>query len=222
MRSRWASVIAIAPLAIVVGCGSSAGEASKSPATIATDARAAADAASSVHVKGSISAQGQAVPVDLRITATGAVGTGSFGGATVQLIRSGSNIYVRGAQQVFGSFLGARAAAKADDHWIEIPASLPQLAQLADLTGKSSLLQTLLTSTKPAAKHGTRVINGVTAVAISGFGSDGSGQLLVATSGKPYPVQLAAAGSTLTFSDWNSPVTVSAPTDVVPLTALTG
>jgi hypothetical protein len=45
----------------------------------------------------------------------------------------------------------------------------------------------------------------------------------VATSGKPYPLQIAKGGSesgTITFSDWNKPVTITAPSNAVDLSEL--
>lgn len=205
---------------LAVGCGS--GEASKSAPAIIKDAQAAATAATSVHVHGAVSVQGQAAPVDLRIATNGAIGTATFGGASVSLIRVDGNLYVKGAQQLFGSFLGASAAAKAGDHWVQISTSLPQLAQLANLTAMNQLVPQLLTPSVTAAKHGMRTISGSSTIVVSGFGTDGTGSLFVAASGRNYPVQLSIGNATLSFSDWGKPVSVAAPTDVVPLTALTG
>lgn len=69
---------------------------------------------------------------------------------------------------------------------------------------------------------GTRTVAGHKVVAISGFGADGTSTLLIANSGTPYPVQLVSTTGTLTFSQWNVPVTVTKPTDVVSLASLTG
>ena len=206
----------------VAGCGGSSGESSKSASTIASDASHAAAAASSMHVQGTVSAQGQNVPIDLHIGPNGAVGTGSFAGTKVDIIRSGGNIYIRGAAQVLGGFLGARAAARVDNHWVEIPVSLPQLSQFAGLTDKKQLVNDVLTSTKTPSKAGTRTVDGKKVVAVTGFGSDGTSTLLVANSGTAYPVQLVSPSGALTFSEWNAPVTVQAPSDVVTLADLTG
>ena len=162
------------------------------------------------------------MPVDVRISGSGATGTGSFGGANVQIVRVGDNIYVRGAQQVLGSFLGPAAMKKIDDHWVQIPAAMPQLQQFAALTDLKQLPGQLFSPSGTVTKAGTRTLGGSKAVALKGYGQDGSSTLLVATSGTPYPLQLQSSGGTLTFSEWNAPVSVQVPTDVVPLTSLTG
>jgi hypothetical protein len=221
-RLMAALVATTAVLTIASGCGGSGGEASRSAAQIADDASRAAAAATSVHIAGTASAQGQQVPVDVRLSTAGAVGTGSFGGTTVQIVRIGDNIYVRGAQQVLGSFLGAAAARKIDDHWVQIPAAMPQLQQFAALTDLKQLPTQLFKPAGTVTKAGTRTVNGTKAIALKGYGSDGSATLVVATSGTPYPLQLISSGGTLTFSEWNAPVSVQKPSDVVPLTSLTG
>jgi len=221
-RRTAALAVAAAALSVASGCGGGGGESSKTAKQIADDAAHAASAATSVHVAGTASAQGQQVPVDVRISNAGAVGTGSFGGASVQIVRMGDNIYVRGAQQVLGSFLGPAAAQKIDDHWVQIPASMPQLQQFAALTDLKQLPAQLFTPTGTVTKAGTRTVGGTKAVALKGYGTDGSSTLVVAASGTPYPLQLVSSGGTLTFGDWNAPVSVQQPSDVVPLTSLTG
>jgi hypothetical protein len=206
----------------VAACGGGGGESSKSADQIVADAVAAATAAGTVHVSGATSAQGQKVPVDVRLTTVGAIGTGSFAGTTVQIIRVGDSLYVQGAQQVLGSFLGAAAAKKIDGHWVEIPASMPQLAQFLGMTAFSDLVTKTLKPTATATKAGTRTVDGKKAIAVKGFGTDGASTLLVAASGTPYPLQLVSADGTLSFRDWGTAVTVTKPTDVVPLASLTG
>ena len=175
-----------------------------------------------MHVTGTASAQGQNVPVDVRLSKDGAVGTGSFGGATVQLVRIGDSLYVRGADQVLGSFLGAAAAKKIDGHWVEIPASMPQLQQFLGMTDFSDLVTKTLAPVGTPTKAGMRTVGASKAIALKGFGSDGSSTLVVATTGKAYPLQLVSGSGTLTFSDWGTSVTVQKPTDIVPLSTLTG
>lgn len=219
--TRLAAALAGAAL-LLAGCGGGGGEASKSARDIAADATAAASASGSVHVTGTAAAQGQTVPVDVRLSKNGAVGTGSFAGTTVQLVRIGDSLYVRGADKVLGSFLGAAAAQKIDGHWVEIPASMPQLQQFLGLTDFSDLVTKTLAPGGTPAKAGSRTVARRKAVALTGFGSDGSSTLVVATSGTPYPLQLVSTSGTLTFADWGTSVTVQKPTDVVPLSSLTG
>jgi hypothetical protein len=51
------------------------------------------------------------------------------------------------------------------------------------------------------------------------------GTLSVATSGQPYPVQIAkggASGGTISFDQWNASVPLTAPAGAVDLNALAG
>jgi hypothetical protein len=215
--AAWAMAGALA----LSGCGGGGGEAAKSAATIAADARRAATAASSLHVAGTAAVQGQQVPIDLRLGPGGTVGTGSFLGTTVQIIRVRDSVYVRGAAKVLGGFLGPKVAARIGNHWLQIPAALPQLAQFAGLTDKQHLVDQVLAAGRAPTKAATRTVTGQRVIPLAGFGADGSGTLDVAAKGTPYPVQLAVGGGTLTFSGWNSPVVVAAPTDVVALSDVT-
>jgi hypothetical protein len=221
-RPAGLAALAVAAVVAVAGCGGGGDEASKSAKDIVADATAAATSAGTVHVTGTASAQGQKVPVDVRLTKAGAVGTGSFAGTTVELIRVGDSLYVRGAQQVLGTFLGAAAAKKIDGHWVEIPAAMPQLQQFLGMTDFTELVTKTLTPTQTPTKVGTRTVDGKKAVAVRGFGTDGATTLVVAASGTAYPLQLVSSDGTLSFRDWGAAVTVQKPTDVVPLASLTG
>jgi len=226
MKQTWhLSTVAVAALIALSleGCGGgSSGEASKSATQILQDATAAATAASSVHVAGAVAAQGQSVPVDVSVGDKGAVGSSAFSGSKVQLVRVGEDIYVKGAAQLIGGFLGPAAAAKLDDHWLQVPTSLPQLAQLSGVTDKSTLLADAFVVSGGPRKSGTRTVGGTKTIALSGFGADGKSTLLVAVTGTPYPVELISAAGTLTFSGWNAAVSPQAPSDVVSLASLTG
>lgn len=223
MRTR--TVVASVLIGFVTaGCGGgSSGEASKSAQQVVSDASHAAAAASTVHVVGTATVQGQQVPVDLRLTADGSgVGTSQFAGTRVDLVRKGDSVYVRGAQKVFAAFLGAKAAAVIDGHWVQISTSLPQLQQFASTTDMKALVRQALTPSKTPGKTGTQTVDGRKVVAVSGFGTDGSGTLLVAASGTPYPVRMVTRDGVLNFRDWNQTVQVTVPTDVVPLSRVAG
>lgn len=203
--------------------GGSSGEAARSARQILADATHAATAATSVHVVGTITTQGQNVPVDLRLTDTGgAVGTSAFAGTKVDLVRVADSLYVRGAQEILGSFLGAKVAARIDGHWVEISTTMPQLEQLVVVTDMRRLLRQTLTAARTPAKAGTRTVDGRKVVALTGFGANGTATLLVAASGPPHPVRLVTDQGAVTFSDWNAVVSVRKPADVVSLASLIG
>jgi len=129
---------------------------------------------------------------------------------------------VRGAQKVLGQSLGSGAEKKIDDHWVQLSTSMPQLAQFAGLVSLPTLVNQYLTPTTTPTKQAVSTVGGQKVVALSGYGADGKGLLSVAASGTAYPVQLQTSVGKVTFADWNAPVTVTVPTDVVPLASLTG
>ncbi len=216
------AAVALTVASLVAACGGSSGEAGKSAQQILADARNAADAATSVHVVGSLTVQGQSAPVDVKVSTAGATGTSTFAGTPVELIRVGSNLYVRGAEDILGTFLGPKVKAAIDHKWVQIPTSMPQLAGLATATDVHQLLTQTLTPTGTVSKAGTTTVAGGKAVVLKGFGTDGKGTLLVATTGKPYPLELNDAQGKLAFSDWNTPVTAQAPAGSVSLASLLG
>jgi hypothetical protein len=64
---------------------------------------------------------------------------------------------------------------------------------------------------------GTGDVNGTPVVFLDD--SEGGGTLSIQTVGEPYPVQITGSDSEssgeINFTDWNAPVSVTAPTDVV-------
>ncbi len=65
-------------------------------------------------------------------------------------------------------------------------------------------------------KTGTTTVAGQAAVGVRDTAQ--SGTLYVATTGPAYPIQIAklgAGGGAITFSEWNRPVTLTAPTNAV-------
>lgn len=207
-------------MVLAAACGGSGGEASKSASQILTDAQNAANAATSVHLVGSVDVNGQGTPLDMKVSQNGATGTSTFAGTKVQVIRAGTNLYIRGAQDILGSFLGPKAKAAIDDKWVQIPTSIPQLESFAAATNMKTLLTQSLTPHGTVTKSGTRTVGGQKAIVLKGFGTDGQGQLLVAAKGTPYPVEFDGSQGTVTFSDWNTPVNTQPPSDSISLTTL--
>ena len=71
---------------------------------------------------------------------------------------------------------------------------------------------------------GTGDVNGTPVVFVEVKGSDGNATLAIQTVGEPYPVQLTNGESkgAITFSNWNAPVSVTAPAGAVRPDELTG
>lgn len=204
------------------GSGSSAtnGVAGKSAAQIVAAAQSAARSASSVHVAGAV-ASGEKIDLDL---ARGRGGKGSLteGGASVQLIRIGQKVYIKGSQAFYRRVGGAAAAKLLQGKWLKAPASAQDMASLVSVTDLNKLLGSLLGSHGKLAKGGTTTVDGQQVVAVKDVTKGGT--LYVATTGKPYPVELSStkggSGGQVTFDRWDQPVSLAPPANVVDLSNL--
>jgi hypothetical protein len=213
-------VIAVSALA---GCGGSSGNgvASKSPADIVAAAKVAADGASTVHVSGSTVTGGAPITLDLSLVAgRGGRGRLSENGLSFELVEIDGTIYISGSSAFYKHFAGPAAAQLLQGKWLKAPVSNSSFAGLSSLTDLRSLLDAALaTGSKTTA--GTRTINGQTVVGVRDTSQNGT--LYVATTGQPFPVEITksgAGGGTITFEEWNKPVTLTAPANAVDIEQL--
>ena len=229
MRSRSLLLTALllllpAPLA---GCGSSSsspgnGVASKSATEILDEAKTAADSATSVHVSGSVKSAGSPVTLDLNL-ASGKGGKGEIaqGGFTFKLILVGNTAYISGSSTFYKHLGGAAAAQLLAGKWLKVPVNTGEFASFSSLTDMRKLIDTALAAHGTLQKGSTSTVSGQPAIAVTDTTKGGT--LYVATTGKPYPVQLSKGGSesgTISFSGWNEPVAVEAPANSVDLSEL--
>lgn len=212
-------------LAALTGCGGSSSNnsiASKSAEQIVSESKAAADSASSVHVSGSLQSNGSPVTLDLNLVAgKGARGELSQNGASFKLILVGNTAYISGSPAFYRSLGGSAAAQLFQGKWLKASATTGEFASFGTLADMRKLIDTTLTSQGTLAKGATTVVNGQSAIAITDSSKDGT--LYVATSGKPYPIQLSKGGSEsgkIVFDRWNQPVTITAPASAVDLNEL--
>jgi hypothetical protein len=118
-----------------------------------------------------------------------------------------------------------KASAVIGDKWILVsPEDGDDPAGLSDFADKDALLTSLLASEGTATVKGTGDVNGTPVVFVEVKNSDGNATLAIQTVGEPYPVQLTNGKSkgAITFSDWNAPVSVTAPAGAVRPDELTG
>ena len=211
------------------GCGggggsTSNGEAGKTAKEIVADAKAAAKKAGSVHFHGSIVESGTPLKVDIRIDGTKAGGGSiTIQGSKVEIVRMGSQAYLKGSPAFYQQIAGPTAAALLKGKWLKGSATSGDLASLADLTDINKLFDAALKPSGTLTKGKERTVDGQKVIGINS--SDG-GTLYVATTGEPYPIEITqASGSstgTLHFDEWNRPVDVKAPTDAVDISKLNG
>lgn len=222
------AILAALTLAVLAGCGgsksSSNGVASKSADKIVAAAKAAADGATSVHASGSGSDNGVPLVINLHIVAgKGGKGSLSEHGLSFDLVRIGPTAYIRGSKAFYKRFAGAAAAQLLQGKWLKASALTGQLASLTPLTDLTKFFDNALGNHGTLQKTGTTTVHGVPVVGVKD--TTKGGILYVATSGTAFPIEVTKGGSsggTLTFDQWNQPVTLTAPPNAVDISKLKG
>lgn len=225
MRVRALAVLVLVG-AVAAGCGggtTSNGEASKPALQILADAKRAATSASAVHYHGSIVNAGSQLTIDLTVDASrGGTGTMSMQGLSFDLVRIGDKAYIRGSDAFYRKFAGAAAAQLLHGRWLEFPANKGQLAVLTQLTDIGKFFA-LCEGKSGVVKGGETTVDGQKAIAIRSKKTDGT--MYVATTGKPYPVEVVGGKSspgTITFDGWGKSVTLTAPKGAIDISKLGG
>ncbi len=226
MRSRVIpTTVFLLVLVVLAGCGKSSSSSSitsKGAEQIVSESKAVADAASAVHVAGSLKSGGTPLTLDLNLVAgKGAKGEISQNGASFKLILVGNTAYISGSPAFYRSLGGSAAAQLFNGKWLKASAASGEFASFKQLADMRQLIDTTLASHGTLVKGATTTVNGQQVIAITDTVKDGT--LYVATTGKPYPLQISKGGTEsgkITFDNWNQPVTITAPTNVVDLSQL--
>jgi hypothetical protein len=212
-------------LPVLAGCGSSSsgnGVTSKSAEQIVSEAKTAADGASSVHVSGSVNSGGTPVTLNLNLAAgKGATGQVSQNGSTFKIIIDGGTAYISGSDAFYRKLGGSAAAQLLAGRWLKVSTSTPEFASFGSLTNMRKLLDTVLVGHGSLQKGSTTTVGGQQAIEVKDTTRGGS--LYVATNGKPFPLQISKTGSetgAITFDKWDEPVTITAPASSVNLSEL--
>lgn len=216
MRRRWTVVVTTAVGALLAGCGSSSspssnsggsnGIASQSASQILTAAAHALSSAGSVTVSGVIPSQSSTSVLIKNGTffSTGDLDAALvIDGASAHLIKIGGTDYTNGST-AFWTANGVPAVdvAKISGIWISLPDTTLNVGHSLAL---STFASHLLEGSSTFAKQGTTTVDGQQVVVL--VSSAQHVTLYVATSGKPYPVEVKKTEGpntgTLTFSNWN-------------------
>jgi hypothetical protein len=221
-------VVAVLTAAVIAACGSSSpsgnGVASKPATDILTSATNAIQGAKSVHVSGALSSGGQSIKLDLNIlSGQGAKGSMSQNGLSFQLIAAGKYVYINGSPNFWKKFGGTAAATLFQGKWLKAPANSSNFASLSSLTDLHSLAQALLTGHGTLSKGSASTVNGQKVIAVTD--SSKSSQLYVATTGKPYPIEIAKTGAAaqhVDFDHYNATVTLTPPAKSIDISQLQG
>jgi hypothetical protein len=211
-------------LAALAGCGGSSSNSvsSKSPEQIVSESKVAADAATSVHVSGSLKSGGLPVTLDLNLVAgKGARGEISQNGVSFKVILVGNTAYISGSHAFYRSLGGTAAAQLFDGKWLKAPTTTGEFASFSQLADMRKLIDSALTGHGTLVKGATTVVNGQKALAVTDASKEGT--LYVAATGKPYPIEISKGGSEsgkIAFDGWNRPVAISAPANAIDLSEL--
>lgn len=226
-RPLIAAALIVLVLTVIAGCGSSSsssgnGVASKTAPEILAATKAAADGASSVHVAGALSSGGSPITLNLDLVAGhGGRGQISEGGLAFELIVTDGTVYIKGSPSFYSHFGGAAASQLFRGKWLKAPTTSGELASLASLTNLGHLLDQALSGHGALTKGATTTVSGQPVVELRGTARDGS--LYVATTGQPYPIEIVKRGSEtghVSFTGWNKPVPLSAPSGAIDLSQL--
>lgn len=209
--------VAAACALLVAACGGSKpksgnGEASKPAKRILADAQRAASTARSVHVVAHGVQQGQQISLDLSIKAgSGADGTFGLFGGSVEVIRFGGKVYLKGDRAFWQRFAGNGGNLRSiANRWVVAPGATTALQGLTALMSISGIASRLNVQGQ-VVNQGTKTFHGQQVIALRDPAENGT--VYVSATGKPYPVALLGGKSsvTITFDHWNQPVTVRSP-----------
>jgi hypothetical protein len=230
MRFRLPSsagpLLGLVLLAGVLGaCGSSSsgnGVAAKAPTDIVAATKVAADAATSVHVSGSIVSGGSPITLDMDLLAgKGGRGQLTENGLGFELIQTGGTVYIKGSAAFYRHIGGTAAAQLLQGKWLKAPTTSSDFASISSLTELRQLIDTTLANHGTLAKGGATTVKGQQVVGVTDTTKGGT--LYVATTGQPYPIEITKGGTgggTITFDHWNESVTLAAPANAIDITQL--
>jgi hypothetical protein len=220
-RRTLATLLTLAAGTLLTGCLGMGGDpdagtngVGKLPAAgIEQKAKAAAAAAPTVRLAGTVVSGGQTYRLDMRLSSAGGVGEVSTKGSTFQLLRVGGDLYLKAGADFYGSGddkNSQAAAAKLSGKYVKVPPGDPSYQQFSGFTDKKVLLADLFVLDGSVQTGDHRKVGDTRTIALDG--SQG-GSLDVSLKGQPYPLRYQRAGGagTLTLSDWGERFSLVAP-----------
>lgn len=211
----------------IAGCGGSSGGtsdngvAAKSPDGILAAASNAVGGVKSVHVSGSLVSGGSPITLDLTLVAgKGGGGQMAESGLSFKLVNLNQVVYINGSDAFWRRIGGSSAVQLFHGKWLRAPAN-GQFASIASLTNVRTLFNKLLSSHGKLAKGSISTVAGQKAVAV--MDTTKGGTLYVATTGKPYPVEVSEKGSDggrIVFDRYNQSASLTAPANAIDVSKL--
>jgi len=210
----------------MAGCGSGAsgnGVAAKSASQIYNEAKAATSGASSVRYSGQLQNSGKTISLDIVAAGRRGGGTITVQGATLNVVTSGTSLFLKASAAAWEK-LGAPAAAAGlvANKWLQTTTSNKSFGSFANFTNQSKLVGSISAKHTPT-KGKQTTVGGLSAITLV---DKGNGTLFVATTGKPYILEIKSTqtndSGTITFSDYNAAKPPAVPSNAVNINSLTG
>jgi hypothetical protein len=196
------TTIALLTACVLAGTACSQGKESglgaESPDSIAGKSRAAASAATSVHVQGVWKVQSQEFRIDLRLKREGGSGTVVTADSTIELLRIGEELFVRGDARLYQARDGRggpdveQSADLLRDKFVKVHPKDPSYARLAGFTRMQDMITDLIRLNGKLKKDGRETVRGAETLRIAADRGRG-GELRVALNGIPFPLKYIPA-----------------------------
>ena len=138
-------------------------------------------------------------------------------GESFDVLRAGKTVYVRGSRAFYTKVAGKQAAALLQGKWLSAPATTGQFASIGELTDIKTFFTGVLGSHGTVTKGAETTIGGQKVIGLVDHSSSG-GTLYIATTGKPYPIEIASphggASGAVHFTGWGTSIRIAAPKSV--------
>jgi hypothetical protein len=227
VRRAWACWLTIFAV-VLAGCGGggtkSNGVADMTPTQIISEMQKAVSNAKSVHISGTGSSGGTQISLDLQLAAgKGGAGYIEIDGYRLDLVRVADKLYVKADQAALKHFAGSLVAGLLGDKWFVIPSTASGFGSFSQFTDLNKLMKQVLTASGRVEKGSETKIDGQPAIGL--IDTKKGGTLYVATTGPAYPLEIAPGGNDkgkISFTDWDQPVTLKAPSGALDYQKLTG
>jgi hypothetical protein len=228
-----AIALAGASVLAFVGCGGSGTKPATSPATTTAAAtsslegltadevfaktKAAAQAATSVRVKGEVADSGQSIAIDLKLAGV-ARGSGTViqDGGRIDLVRDGNDIYFKADEKTLSKTVAqgdARIVKLIAGRWVKATVTTAGFDSFAGLLDLVEFVKGVLSPDGKVSRVDGKMVSGVTTVGLKDNAATGGGVLYVADTGEPFPLRIEPGSGTggVTMSDWNTEITITVP-----------
>jgi len=155
-----------APTSPVATTPAENGIADLSSGEILVKAKDALGRADSVRIKGGGFSEGEQLALDMRYGRDGAVGSLTSNGQTIELLRIGSPVYLKGSAAFWRSIGGNPAAELLKGRYLKMPANTREFAEVASFTDLKKSAEEFLAADGQISKSNRMTIRGVPAIGV--------------------------------------------------------